>query len=295
MMRGLVLFLMLLLAGCSLFDRDDGDARSGEPAVWRVSKGDRQAWLFGAMHALPKQTEWRGGALDRAIRESDGLVLEILGLDTPGEIGRSFDALAISDGHPEIADRVEPDLRDRAEALADKAGLTGSSAARLESWAAAMRLNNVAAGSLGISGAYGVERVLMPVYRKADKPIEGLETATEQLSYFDRLPAAEQDAMLSAVIRDAGNARKAYFDLLNAWLAGDARHLARAAESGILLRKDVRDAVLVARNRDWAGKIDRMLGDGRQPLIAVGAAHLAGRDSVQQLLMERGYTVERVN
>ena len=52
--------------------------------------------------------------------------------------------------------------------------------------------------------------------------------------------------------------------------------------------------LLVRRNANWAGQIDTMMEGEGVIFIAVGSAHLAGDDSVQALLEQRGYTVERV-
>ena len=39
---------------------------------------------------------------------------------------------------------------------------------------------------------------------------------------------------------------------------------------------------------------DAMLKAGAKPFVAVGAAHLAGSDSLQRLMMARGWTIKRV-
>lgn len=54
------------------------------------------------------------------------------------------------------------------------------------------------------------------------------------------------------------------------------------------------EALLVRRNRDWAGQIQTMLAGDGVSVIAVGAAHLVGDDSVQALLEKRGLKVERL-
>lgn len=52
--------------------------------------------------------------------------------------------------------------------------------------------------------------------------------------------------------------------------------------------------LLVQRNASWAGKIKAMLDTPGTVFIAVGAAHLAGPDSVQAQLARLGVHAERV-
>ncbi|MEY3293394.1 MAG: hypothetical protein RJB12_1165, partial [Pseudomonadota bacterium] len=47
------------------------------------------------------------------------------------------------------------------------------------------------------------------------------------------------------------------------------------------------------RNTDWADQIQTLLAGSGTVFIAVGAAHLAGDDSVQEILGDRGVTVTR--
>jgi hypothetical protein len=51
------------------------------------------------------------------------------------------------------------------------------------------------------------------------------------------------------------------------------------------------EALLVRRNTDWANQIQTMMEGSGTIFIAVGAAHLAGEDSVQEILEDRGLTV----
>jgi uncharacterized protein YbaP (TraB family) len=53
-------------------------------------------------------------------------------------------------------------------------------------------------------------------------------------------------------------------------------------------------ALLVDRNKDWAGQIQTLLAGKGVTVIAVGAAHLVGDDSVQVQLLARDIAVERL-
>ena len=48
------------------------------PAMWKVADADTTIYLFGTVHALPKDMEWLDGPLATAFDQSQELVTEIL-------------------------------------------------------------------------------------------------------------------------------------------------------------------------------------------------------------------------
>ena len=54
------------------------------------------------------------------------------------------------------------------------------------------------------------------------------------------------------------------------------------------------EALLVNRNRIWADWIKARMDKPGTVFIAVGAGHLAGRDSVQDFLTAKGFAITRV-
>ena len=299
--RWLMLPLLLLIQACNGFPfLDMGLAawdgpKKGTPALWHVEGPDGgEAWLFGGIHALPADLKWISPKMKKAMDSSDRLVLEVLGLEDPAEITRTFQELGNSPGQPPLADRLPPDLRERGEKLRAASRLAPARFETLESWAAALSLAGAATANLAMVREEGVERVLAARYRRRDKPVIGLETPARQFTYFDQLSEADQRAMLESVIAEADNAPQAYREMVTAWLKGEPDRLAEAANRGLLQRPQIRERILVRRNRDWAGQIEDMLSLGARPFVAVGAAHLAGDDSVQAMLEARGFKVTRV-
>lgn len=55
----------------------------------------------------------------------------------------------------------------------------------------------------------------------------------------------------------------------------------------------VYDALVKRRNEAWTDEIARAMAGSGKILIAVGAGHMAGADSVPAMLRARGFTVER--
>lgn len=299
--RWLMLPLLLLIQACSGFPfLDMGMAawdgpKKGTPALWHVEgPNGGEAWLFGGIHALPSDLKWISPKMKKAMDRSDRLVLEVVGLEDSAEITKTFQQLGNSPGQPPLADRLPPELRDKGEALRAASRLSPARFETLESWAAAISLAGAATANLAMVREEGVERVLAARYRRRDKPVIGLETPARQFTYFDQLEEADQRAMLESVIADADNAPRAYRDMVTSWLKGEPEKLAEAANRGLLQRPQIRERILVRRNRDWAAQIEDLLNLGARPFVAVGAAHLAGDDSVQALLEAKGYKITRV-
>lgn len=270
----------------------------GNPALWKLSgtKPEQKgvAYLFGTIHILPDDVQWRTPALDSAIAKSDTLVIEVLGLDDTQAAAKIFSRLAISPGQEKLDQRVKPSLRDDLDRIIDESNIPERALNRMESWAAALSLASAQTKGLGLDSGAGVEKQLSAQFKKAKKPIEALETIELQLGYFDKLPEAQQRQMLTSVVEESGDAQQAFEQLFNAWMTGDIKQIEELSDSGILTDPKTREYLLVARNKDWVEQLDKRLQSPGTSLVAVGAAHLAGPEAVQATLEKRGYKIEKI-
>ena len=296
----LALLAALLLGACN--NAPDpvtlNTVKTGTPALWKVT-GTRPgqtgtAYMFGTIHILPEDVEWRTPELEAAIADSDRLVIEVLGLDDTQSAGRIFSRLAISPGQENLEVRIKPSLRDDLDRIIDAANIPKRSLNRMETWAAALSLASAQTRGLGLDSSGGVEKKLTAQFAKAGKPIEALETIEGQLGYFDRLPEAQQRQMLTSVVEESGDSQQAFEQLFNAWMTGDVDQIVTLTDTGILIDPKTREYLLVLRNQDWAEQLDKRLQKPGTSFIAVGAAHLAGPDAVQATLAERGYKIEKI-
>ncbi|MEO9633913.1 MAG: TraB/GumN family protein [Parasphingorhabdus sp.] len=270
----------------------------GNPALWKLSgtKPEQKGvvYMFGTIHILPDDVQWRTPALDSAIAKSDTLVIEVLGLDDTQAAAKIFSRLAISPGQEKLDQRVKPSLRDDLDRIIDESNIPERALNRMESWAAALSLASAQTKGLGLDSGAGVEKQLSAQFKKAKKPIEALETIELQLGYFDKLPEAQQRQMLTSVVEESGDAQQAFEQLFNAWMTGDIEQIEELSDSGILTDPKTREYLLVARNKDWVEQLDKRLQSPGTSLVAVGAAHLAGPDAVQATLEKRGYKIEKI-
>lgn len=291
--------ISVLLVACSTSEPVQLDTvEKGKPALWKVtgSRADQlgTAYMFGTIHLLPKNVQWRTAVLEKAIKESDNLTIEVLGLEDTQAAAKVFSKLAISTEQPEVEERIRPSLRDELDVIIDKADIPEFALNRMETWAAALSLATAQTTNLGLSSSEGVDKKLAAQFREVKKPIKGLETIEQQLGYFDQLPEDLQREMLTTVVEEAANSKSAFEELFNAWITGDEASLTKLSAGGLLEDPEIKEQLLIARNQNWANQIDQNLEKPGTSFIAVGAAHLVGPNSVQSMLATRGYKIEKI-
>lgn len=291
MIRRWASLLALALAGCG---REP--AVSARPAMWEVRDADTTVWLLGTVHALPSNVAWRTPAVRAAIARADTLALELP--DDPAATQAAFEAASRADGLPPLTDRVPAEWRPALAAAMARAGVAAGTLDRRKTWGAAAILGSAAAARDGAEAASGVERVLAAEFRAAGKPRLGLETTREQFAAFDTLPERAQLALLGDTIRGVlGHPtyrEPTYRETVGMWARGDLSALATAARGGLTGPPVLAEQLLDRRNARFADTVAARMTRPGTLLVAVGAGHLAGPDSVVALLMRRGFAVRRV-
>ena len=269
--------------------------RPAEPALWVVSDHDTTVYLFGTIHLLPKGIDWQRGKLSDALAKSDELVIEtIVDEKNPMQFNMALNSLAFGSTLPPLRERVDEDKRAELDAAVTAGGLPPTAYDRMETWAVAVLLLGAKFRKIGLSPEDGVEMILRKRFAESNKPIEALETMVEQLGYFDRLPEEAQRSLLEGVIVTDKDMQTDFGAMLEAWQKGDVDKIAKTFDTDLAESPPLRDALMVQRNRNWATWVEQRMARPGTVLVAVGAGHLAGTDSVQRYLETRGLEVRRV-
>ena len=264
------------------------------PALWKVADKDTTIYLFGTVHALPKDVPWMRGAIGPALAASDTLVTEVdLAEKDPAAMQQSLLKTAFLPQDENLRGLLSDDQRAKYEAALSKLGMPVESFDRFEPWYAALMFALIPLAKEGIVGENGVEKALDTAAGGAKKHA-ALETVDYQLSIFDTLPRdAQIDYMMQTL---AGNENiKAVLDAMVAeWLEGDADSLARLMNDDMAGDEALMERLLWQRNRTWADRVEKRLETPGTVFVAVGAGHLAGAKSVQADLAAKGLHVSRV-
>jgi uncharacterized protein YbaP (TraB family) len=159
-------------------------------------------------------------------------------------------------------------------------------------WYAAVTLSVLQMQKDGFDPTAGVEKVLEEEGKAAGKSFAYLETVEQQLGRFADLPDEEQVDFLISSAESIEEGGEMLDVLVSEWQDGDVNGLGLLMSNPEMMGSDaIYNALLKSRNQDWVPKIEAMLDEPGTVLIAVGAGHLAGKDSVIQLLRADGYEV----
>ena len=291
--RGLAALGIAALA-CGAALADEASAK-GRPALWQVSDRDTTVYLFGTINLLPKDYAWRTPAFEKAVAGSQSLVVEtIVDSSNPAALAGEMARLAFRPGLPPLASRVPPTKRAMLEAAIGKTGVPRPAFDRMETWAAAFVLLGTQFKDIGLSGEAGVETVLRGAFTAAGKPVGQLETNAEQLGLFDTLPESAQLALLEGALEAPGEMRGEFHKMLAAWARGDVNSIARSFNRDLAASPELKDALIKRRNVNWSQWVEKRMAQPGTSLVAVGAGHLAGNDSLVEMLRREGLQVRRI-
>ena len=260
-----------------------------------MSDPDTSIYLFGTFHLLPQDYRWQTKALQKAVDKSTELYVETL-LDEqhPEALAAHLARIGFDARLVPLANRINPALRPQLAAAIRASGLPPAYFDKMKTWTAAFTLVGTQFKALGLKGEAGVEPNLRRAFESAGKPVGQLETNLDQLSFFDKLSESAQRAFLEDAITDPAAMPAEFADMLKSWAGGDVAGIARSFNADLADSPELRAALLTGRNRNWSQWIERRLAQPGTAMVAVGAGHLAGDDSVIALLQRDGYKVQRV-
>ncbi|MEH6666077.1 MAG: TraB/GumN family protein [Brevundimonas sp.] len=286
--------LFAAVAGTPGFALAQDAAPSPGPAMWVVSDADSTIYLFGTVHLLKPETQWRTPELDAALAQATELWLEVPNVDDQAAAMPLVQQYGLNIGGAPISSLLTAEENAQLQAAAAAIGVPPQAMEVMQPWLVGLQVSVAAAVRAGYDPASGVDTRLKAAADESGTAVRGFETLEQQFRFFHDLPQEVQLQFLRQSLATWEEAEAMLDGMVELWAAGDVEGFdalvvdEMQAEWGQLY-----DVLLVDRNVDWAGQIQTMLDGSGTTFIAVGAAHLVGDDSVQSVLEERGVTVTR--
>ena len=243
-------------------------AAGDSPAMFVVRDADTTVYIFGTFHALDGRSEWFRDRVKTAFDSSGELVLETVIPEGPIQIKPRFT------GQPLVTPSA--------------------------SFLATTRMAISAGRSQGMQVGNGADMVLRHAAESQGKPVEGLETLELQLDMFNHMPAAQAAPAPKAgqPIEGASpmqDLSKAMAEMQNAWKRGDQSVFVRMLGQLEQGSPQTYRMMFTERNARWADWIAGRMQTPGVVFVAVGAGHLAGKDSVLVRLAQLGIPSARTN
>ncbi len=269
---------------------------SADPARWIVRDKDTTIILFGTLHALKPGTSWLSRLMREDMRQVDVLFLEADPKETSPEIltplvqqhGLLPSPLSLNE---RIGDTMTLATRQAGVAL----GLDTRRFDGMRLWFIGSTLASATFQQLGYDQKDGVEQGLIRIIEETGGSVMGLETIASQIALFGGLSLEEEHAVLADTLDQIDDADAFLTKLSSAYVAGDVDGVAGILNTSFAKTPGLYDKAIVARNRDWALKIEQLLEERPGVFaVAVGSGHLAGDNSLIDFLNLLAITVDRL-
>jgi uncharacterized protein YbaP (TraB family) len=264
---------------------------NADPALWVIKDADTTIYLFGTFHILKDNIKWFDGGVKAAYDASSEVVLEA-DLSDPASQQGTMMKLAIDPDGPSLSEKLGAD-NTAYQSVLSSYGIPAAAFDKLEPWAVAMTLPLIQIMKSGGKIESGAEMTLLAEMKKDGKTLATLETVQEQLGYLDTLSEAAQLKYLKLVVTQMPEMGKTTDRLLASWAAGDTETMAAIMKQATDI-PEVEKAILTDRNARWADWVEKRMAKPGTVFMAVGAGHLAGKNSVQEMLKAKKLTATRI-
>ncbi len=268
----------------------------GTPAMWTFSDDDTTVYIYGTVHLLKPGLEWRAPDFNMALSQADTLVLE-------ADVGSQDSQVALqklvmdygtfSDGQSLTGVLGDEDEAALSTALG-ASGIPLEAVDTMKPWMVGLQLSMMQIMQAGYDPQSGVETVILA--NAGDKKLAYLETAETQVKALGGAPIEDQVKSLMATLGTLELGEDYLNLLVSEWADGDVKGIgALMSNPAMFGTQETYDALLPTRNKNWIPGIKALLDEPGTKLVAVGAGHLAGPDSVITMLKNEGIKVKAVN
>ncbi|WP_288344458.1 TraB/GumN family protein [uncultured Pseudoalteromonas sp.] len=286
-------FLISSVAASSLLTSGFGAAKS---AVWQVSKGDDYIYIAGSIHILPPKELPLPLEFNQAYKQVDTLVLEA---DVPAPSDSSaqltmLKTLSYQAGET-LSSKLTAKVKQQLEEQLNRYGMKLSEFDSFRPFLVSLLMTSLELQKQSLLGE-GVDSYLTKLAKQDDKELAFLETLAFQLHLFKQLGSQDESAFIESQLAQISHYQHHYAALLDAWRNGDMQAMNTLT---IMPLKEhdllTYNMLIKQRNLTWLSKIERYFTNHQKELVLVGAAHLAGDDSLLGLLKNKGYAIKQLN
>ncbi|MFZ6861952.1 TraB/GumN family protein [Undibacterium sp. Ji67W] len=287
-----VLFSIALFA-CHTHAKTVAEAPA-KGVLWEVKSATNTAYLFGSIHLAKASFYPLPQKVQKAYQQADTIAVELDATNRDAVV-KAMPLLTYAS-----PDKLQNHLQPATWETLQK--VTGPAAERFQPLKPAMVATGLLVGTFARQGydpVQGIDIHFIVRAKKDKKSIVELETMEYQAQILGGLSDEEGDAMLSQTLESLNNgeAIRDTNQLIAAWKDGSAEKVVSMLQAEANKNpgsKKIMERLLDDRNPAMADKIFELMAAGKHVLVVVGAGHIAGTNSISDLLKQRGLQVRQI-
>jgi len=292
----LALFAILTLL-LSSAPAEEKSAAGEKSFLWKIQSKTATLFILGSMHLAKPDIYPLPRKIEESFANSALLALEAdpaKAQDTP-LLRQMLAAAAYADGGT-LKEHLSGETFELARREVERLGLPVESFYRTKPWFLAMSIETLECQRLDYDPANGID-VYFAGKAAGKKEMVELESFDYQIRLLNSFSDREQELFLLYTLKEMATLQDEIEELMAAWRSGDAKTMERLVTRPLVESPELRpifDKLFYKRNREMTARIEQLLKGEKTVFVAVGAAHLVGKEGIIERLRGKGFTVEQL-
>lgn len=260
--------------------------------LWSLEHRGKTVFLLGSIHTLKKESYPLPEAVGKLHNCCRTVVFETdLGAMEEPSAQQAMMKKAVYPPGETLSRNISPETYRLLEERLRKSGLPIDPFEQFRPWYITLALASAELQRLGFDAQEGIDRHFYNRAVRDGRELIFLETGEYQINLFAGLGKRKQERLLIQAMKELDIIEENFEEMAAYWRSGDAAKLASFTEKSFAGYPDLHRRFITSRNKRWVSQIKGLLEKEGDVLVVVGAAHLAGKDSLIDLLRQEGYEV----
>jgi hypothetical protein len=289
MKKLLNIWILFFFSAC-FAQENISELKADDGVFWKIqNKANKKiSYIFGTIHLIDKDKYVLPKTVYKRLEKSELVILELDDLENQSKV---FDLLILKEGR--MTDILNSSQRDSLYAYTKmKLGMDSLLFEKSMGKFKPIFFLQLPYASL-ILKCESYDKNLYQLAKEAQIPILGLETVEEQIGFFDNLSNKTKVQMIMQVISDTNNFKKAWDQMQDLYSNQKISDLVSINTGTADITTFFEKTLSSDRNLKWVQILTQKMNE-KSIFVAVGAAHLPGKDGLLNLLKQQDFEVTRV-
>jgi len=281
---------VLLFAFVSVtWAKDATNATAAKHSAWKVQGEKCSVYLLGSVHVLKEEHYPLPAVFENAFSNASIVVFETdIGVMLKPETQLKLMTKAQLPEGQTLKNVLSEKTYAALSAHLKDSGLPEMMFMSLRPGMAVMMLAMLELQKEGYNPEDGMDLYFYKRCKKDGKSVRALESLEFQTGLICDLTKEEGELLVRSTLKDLSDAKSQFGELIKAWQTGDSAALEKLLNQALKEDPALMKKFLTDRNQKWVPQIQELARGTNNAVVIVGAGHLVGKDSVVELLKQRG-------